>query len=46
LIDLLKNTKKLPELVIFFTVSLPNIKKRLYHKDKITKKWKEDMAEW
>ena len=43
---MLKNTKRLPELVVFFSVSLPTIKKRLYHKDKIEKEWKEDMGVW
>jgi hypothetical protein len=43
LIDLLTKTRKFPEMLILFMVSNTNMKKRLYHKDKIKAKFEAEM---
>ena len=43
LLELLQKTRRLPEMLILFLVSNSNMKKRLYHKDKITSEYNEEM---
>ena len=43
LLELLQKTRRLPEMLILFLCSNANMKKRLYHKDKITAEYEEEM---
>ena len=43
LLELLQKTRRLPEMVIMFLVSNSNMKKRLYHKDKIVAGYNAEM---
>jgi len=44
LIELLEKTRRLPEMLILLMVSNTNMRKRLYHKDKITAEFNEEMV--